>query len=345
MNERPHNERAQTLLRMLVQRYIRDGQPVGSKTLAESLALSSATIRNVLSDLETEGYLISPHTSAGRIPTEKGYRFFVNALMKASTLEEEALRQIQQEFGSKASIPQMLDKASSLLSGISQLAGIVTVPNQDKIALEHIEFLPLSGERVLVVLVTNDNEVQNKIIHTQQAFSRDALQTASNYINQNFQGQPLADIRHAITQTLQGDKQDIDDRLKNALNVVNTSFEASDKQEDFLLSGETNLFDLAQATDMSGLKQLFEAFNQKQGILHLLDQSIGAEGVQIFIGQESGFNALEGCSMVTSHYRVDGEVIGALGVIGPKRMPYQEVIPLVDVTARLLSAALSESED
>lgn len=337
------NERAQHLLKVLVERYIQDGQPVGSRSLAREagLNLSPATIRNVMADLEEMGLVASPHTSAGRIPTVKGYRFFVDSLLTVKPLQENMIRQLKADFGSQEEADELLATASKLLSSITRMAGVVTLPRRDRVSFRHIEFLSLSEGRVLVILVINEQEVHNKIIRPSKAFSTAELQQAANYLNRHFEGKDLSALRATLLKDLQETRARMNQEMLNAIEVARLAFEEKKPEAGFVLSGETNLMDFSELADMERLRQLFEAFSQKQGILHLLDQCLKAEGIQIFIGEESGFSALDNCSLVTSSYSFEDRVVGVLGVIGPTRMHYARVIPFVDVTAKLLSAALN----
>jgi heat-inducible transcriptional repressor len=341
------SERAQQLLKLLVEHYIRDGQPVGSRTLARDLGskLSAATIRNVMADLEELGFVTSPHTSAGRIPTDKGYRFFVDTLLKVQRpLDEEQIVEIQTHLGEHTDDPKALVAAASkVLSSVTQLAGLVTVPRQSHASLSQIEFMPLSDNRVLAILVVNGREVQNRILQLERYYSADELRRASNYLNQQFAGKELREVRdHLLTQlkeTRENLNQVMLDAIRLAQQVVNTP--ATSNRMEYVIAGETNLMGLAELSNVDKLRRLFEAFTQQRDILHLLDQSLRAEGVQIFIGQESGYTILDDCSIVAAPYTIDQEVVGVLGVIGPTRMAYERVIPIVDITAKLFGSALN----
>ena len=342
MTEPVINERARTLLKCLVERYIRDGQPVGSRTLSKEmgLGLSPATIRNVMSDLEEMGFIKAPHTSAGRIPTVQGYRLFVDSLLRVKPLHSKDIDKLQLGFNTGSNSDNLINSASSLLSSITQMAGVVTVPRRGQIKLRHVEFLPLGSNRVLVIIVINEQEVQNRVIHTARSFSESELQQAANYLNGEFAGQDLLTIRTDLVKTMQATREDMRNVMMTAIQMADQVLETS-KNDDFILAGQTNLMNYAEMGDLDKLKHLFEAFNTKQDILHLLDQSIHAEGIQIFIGEESGYAALGDCSVITAPYRDKDDIIGVLGVIGPTRMAYDRVIPIVDVTARLLSSVLT----
>lgn len=340
------NERAQHLLRFLVEQYIREGQPVGSRTLSREsgLSLSSATIRNVMADLEELGFVTSPHTSAGRVPTDKGYRFFVDMLLKIKPLGAEATVEIERSLMSHADDPKKLVAAASkMLSSITHLAGVVTLPRQSYTALSQIEFLSLSDNRVLAVLVTNGREVQNRILQLERHYSSEELRRAANYLNQQFAGKELNQVREhlvaQLAQTREGLNQAMLDAIHLAQQVVTPVQPAG--QMEYVIAGETNLMGFAELSNVEKLRRLFDAFTQQRDILHLLDLSLHADGVQIFIGQESGHTILDDCSVVTAPYTLDREVVGVLGVIGPTRMAYERIIPIVDVTAKLLGAALN----
>ena len=336
------NDRSQQLLKTLVERYIQDGQPVGSRVLAKDsdLKLSPATIRNVMADLEDLGLIHSPHTSAGRVPTVNGYRFFVDSLLTVKPLQKQELDRLHKGLNS-AENDDALDMASKLLSETTHMAGVVTLPRQELVCLRHIEFLPLSNARVLVIFVTNEHEVHNRVIHTAKKFSTAELQQAANYLTSLYSGHSLAVVREKVLQDMQQDQQQVNQSMLDAVSMAQLAFENDDKNEGYVLSGETNLMRFSELSDMERLKGLFDAFSQKRGIIHLLDKCIAAEGVQIYIGEESGYQAFDHCSLVTAPYSVDEEVVGVLGVIGPTRMAYEKIIPYVDVTAKLLGAALN----
>ncbi|NJA07132.1 MULTISPECIES: heat-inducible transcriptional repressor HrcA [Methylomonas] len=337
------NERSAYLLKALVERYIQDGQPVGSRVLSKDplLKLSPASIRNVMADLEEMGLIHSPHTSAGRVPTVAGYRLFVDSLLTVKPLASSDLDQLQSGLLADADkTGDVLSKASRLLSDMTHMAGVVTLPRREMVTLRHIEFLPMSSMRVLVIFVTDGEEVHNKIIHTQRQFSPAELQQAANYLNSVYAGLSLAKIREQVLREMEQDQQRVNQGMIDAVSMAQLTF-AQQPNDDYVLSGETNLMGFSELSDMDRLKQLFEAFSQKRGVIHLLDQCLLADGVQIFIGEESGYSAFDHCSLVTAPYSVNDEVVGVLGVIGPTRMAYEKVIPFVDVTAKILGAALN----
>lgn len=346
MSETPVNQRAQQVLKILVERYIADGHPIGSKTIAEeyALGLSSATIRNILADLEDAGYLISPHTSAGRIPTPQGYRLFVNNFLTAKPLEGVDLQDLKSHLNPDMAMSNLLQSASTLLSSLTQLTGVVALPRRNRIELRQVEFLPLSSNRVLVILVLNNREVQNRIIYTDRVYSASELVQAANYLNAHFIGKDLLSIRQEISTAIRQDRVNMAEVLQTAIEVADKAFDnTQESNKDCLIAGQNNLLSYSRESDLERLRVLFDAITQKQEILNLLDHALEAEGVQIFIGKESGYQAFDDCSIVTASYAVDGQLVGSLGVIGPTRMPYDRVISAVDITAKLLSAALNHN--
>lgn len=343
----PHiDERAQRLLKTLIELYIRDGQPVGSRTLSRDsgMELSPATVRNVISDLEEMGLVKSPHTSAGRMPTVQGYRLFIDTMLNVKPLDSSEVEALKKQFKPEFNSKLLLKSASTLLSDVTRLAGVVMIPKRDLQVIEHVEFLPLSDCRVLAILVLQGGEVQNRVIHTDRDYAQQELQQAANYLNSRLRGHDLTELRDTLKHELQEAQRELSNLMKLVIQMSDTVVGDSLRdQDELLVEGQTNLMGSEDLSDMEKLKQLFEAFNRKRDILHLLDRSQRAEGVQIFIGQESGYEALDNCSVVTSPYSAGGQVVGVLGVVGPTRMAYDRVIPLVDITAKLLSAALNRS--
>jgi heat-inducible transcriptional repressor len=332
--------RAQHLLKTLVERYVAEGQPVGSRVLSRhsGLDLSPATIRNVMADLEEMGLIASPHTSAGRVPTPRGYRFFVDSLMVVKPLEDDEIHRLEGEL-SVDRPQQLVNAAASLLSQLTQFAGVVATPKRREAVFRHLEFLRLSERRVLLIIVTPEGDVQNRILHTDRAYSPTQLIEATNFFNQNFAGQSLVSIRERMADELSALRDDIAGLMKAA---VDAGAGALAEGEALLVTGERNLLNAGDlSSNMQRLRRLFDLFEQKTSLLHLLDVSQRAQGVQIYIGGESGLVPLDDCSVVTASYEANGQVIGTLGVIGPTRMAYERVIPIVDVTAKLLSNALS----
>ena len=338
------NERAQSLLRVLIQRFIRDGQPVGSRTLSRDagIDLSPATIRNVMSDLEDMGLISAPHTSAGRIPTPRGYRLFVDTLIRYKPPNEGEIRKMQSQLHKQQDDPEALvSSVSNLLSNITRLAGILTLPRGQHATLRQIEFLSLSDNRVLAILVINDREVQNRIVHTDQPYTAAELQRAANFINENYAGAGLLEIRERLLADLERTRDSMNQTMHDIIAVARSAMKgAATPPAEFVVAGETNLMDFAELSDIETLRRLFDAFSKKRFMLDLLDRSINAAGVQIFIGEESGVQILDDCSVVTAPYRADDDSVGVLGVIGPTRMAYDRVVPIVDITARLLGSLL-----
>jgi heat-inducible transcriptional repressor len=345
--DEPLGERAQQLLRTLVESYIRDGQPVGSRALSREsgLQLSSATIRNVMADLEELGFVASPHTSAGRVPTDKGYRFFVDTLLHLRPLDQAATAEIRRQFEASQSnhdsASDLVTTVSQLLSSATRLAGVVTLPRPRQTAVTQIEFVALSENRVLVVLVFDDRVVQNRIIELPRHYSADELKRASAYLNEQFRGRSLREVRQEILRQLSEAHAHMNQIMVEAITVAQQVFESGEERLEYVIKGETNLMGVAELTSVEKLRRLFEAFNEKRDFLHLLDHSLKADGVQIFIGHESGYRILDDCSVVTAPYADGDSVVGVLGVIGPTRMAYERVIPIVDLTAKLLGAALN----
>ena len=339
------SERAQHLFRVLVQRYIGSGQPVGSRTLSRDsgLDLSPATVRNVMADLEDLGLLRSPHVSAGRVPTVQGYRFFVDSLLKVAPIDGDVLHHLRSQLEIKGERESLMDAATSLVSDITHMAGVVTLPKQERLILRHVEFLALSPERVLVILVVNGSDVQNRVIHLRRPYSQATLQQVGNYLNEVCAGKDLLEVRESLLAEVKEHRSSLNELMLTAVEMADKAFvRDSGNEESLLVSGQTHLMEYGELADMEKLRHLFEAFREKTELLHMLDQCLRADGVQIFIGEESGFEVLDGLSVITAPYEREGEVLGVLGVIGPTRMAYDRVIPIVDVTARLLGAALNQ---
>lgn len=338
------SERALHFLKALIERHIRDGQPVGSRTLSKDtgLDLSPATVRNVMSDLEEMGLVSSPHTSAGRVPTVSGYRLFVDSLLTVSPMADADVDVLRSSFAPDSDVKDLVDSASRLLSGMTHLAGMVMVPRYEREVFRQIEFLPLSSSRVLAILVTGDGEVHNRVIHTEQRYTPSQLVEAGNFLTELFTGQDMRKVRERLVADLKDTHERMDALMMRAAEMAQRVMEAAEHRDDLMIAGQTNLMEFEELASIERIKSLFEAFSEKRQILHLLDRCIEADGVQIFIGHESGYELLDDCSLVTTSYRVDNQILGVLGVIGPTRMDYQRVIPAVDVTARLLAAALRQ---
>lgn len=333
--------RAQTLLKALVERYIADGQPVGSRALSKisGLDLSPATIRNIMADLEEMGYVASPHTSAGRVPTPRGYRLFVDTLLTVQHLNEQGVDAERMRLAAQQ--PQkIIANAAQMLSSLTQFAGVVQSPRRESV-FQQIEFLRLSERRILLVIVDPRGDVQNRLLHTDVDYTPAQLVQSANYLNQNYAGLSFDEVRSRLAGELRQLRDDIGGLMTVA---VEAGSEAMAEGEDMVIAGERNLLSVSDlSSNMSSLRQLFEMFEQKTGLMQLLDVSSRAGGVQIFIGGESNLVPMDEMSVVTAPYEVNGRIVGTLGVIGPTRMAYERVIPIVDITAKLLSNALSHS--
>lgn len=336
--------RASNLLKTLVQMHIRNGQPVGSKTLHESsgLSVSPATIRNVMSELEDRGFLVSPHTSAGRIPTAMGYRFFVDSLLQVQPLEQAAMHTLRDELNPNRSATELLQAASNVLAQMTTQAGIVTVPRPEANQLRQVEFLPLSDNRVLVILVINEREVQNRIIQLSRPMTEAQLKSAAELVNQRFSGNDIAEVKRRLLHEMDDARSRIDDYMTAALDLANQALSTDEQGDGYMVTGEGHLLDTATAQDISKLRELFDAFECKRDLLDLLERCSRADGIQIFIGEEAGYDVFGDFSVITAPYSKGQQTLGVLGVIGPTRMAYERVIPMVDVTARMLTAALSK---
>lgn len=335
------DERSRTLLKALVEHYIADGQPVGSRSLSKfsGLDLSPATIRNIMADLEEAGFVVSPHTSAGRIPTPRGYRLFVDSLLTVQPLGAHQLGEMEDAL--HVSQPQqIIANASQLLSSLTHFAGIVMAPRRSAPKIRQIEFLSLGEKRILLIIVTADGDVQNRILMADRAYSPAELVTAANVLNTHFGGLDLEQIRTRLQVELKRLRADITPLMTAALEAGDAAL--SENATPYVISGERNLLDIEDlSSNMKRLRELFDLFEQRTSLMRLLDLSNQAEGVQIYIGGESGIAPLDECSVITAPYEVDGQVVGSVGVIGPTRMAYERIIPIVDITAKLLSSALT----
>jgi heat-inducible transcriptional repressor len=337
------SERAQSLLKVLVERYIADGQPVGSRALSRfsNLELSPATIRNVMADLEEMGFVASPHTSAGRVPTPKGYRLFVDTLLTVRPMEELDRQQLEEQL-TPDDPHRMVSAASQILSDLTHFAGIVVAPRRRGAVLRHVEFFGLSEKRVLLIMVASDGEVQNRVLVTDRTYSPSQLTEAANYINQHYAGVEFDQLRGKVRGELMDLQGDISALMRAAIEAGSAGGVRA-PGEAVVISGGRNLLEVGDlSNDMQRLRRLFDLFERKTQLLELLEQSERADGVKIFIGGESTLVPLDECSIVTAPYEVDGQVVGTVGVIGPTRMAYERVIPIVDVTAKLLSSAFSQ---
>jgi heat-inducible transcriptional repressor len=337
------DKRAHELLKTLIERYISEGHPVGSRTLSRhsGLDLSAATIRNVMADLEEMGFVTSPHTSAGRIPTPRGYRLFVDTMLTIRPLEDIAAREASEEI-QPDSPKRVIAAAAQVLSNLSTFAGVVMSPKRTQI-FKQIEFLRLSEKRILLILVSPQGDVQNRILLTSQDYTPSQLIEASNYINSHYAGLDFESVRMRLRNELDGLRADISALMSQAVQASSSTLQ--EPQDGMVISGEKKLLEVGElVSDMDKIKRLFQVFEQRTSLMQLLDISSRADGVQIFIGGESALVPLDDMAVITAPYSVDGVVVGTLGVIGPTRMAYERVIPIVDITAKLLSSALSQQD-
>ncbi len=329
------DDRSRSLMKALVERYIADGQPVGSRTLsrASGMDLSPATIRNVMSDLEELGLIVSPHTSAGRIPTARGYRLFVDTMLTAqrTRLAPQTLAADQPQ--------KVISNAANLLSSLSQFVGVVIAPKRTSV-FRHIEFLRLSEKRILVIIVSPDGDVQNRVIFTEADYTQSNLVEAANYLNANYVGMAIEQVRERLQREILTLQSEIASLMQAAVNVSSDAI--TETRDEVVISGERNLLAVSDfSSDMGHLRRAFELFEQKAQLMRLLDVAGQAEGVRIFIGGESQVVPFEDLSIVSAPYEVDGQIVGTLGVIGPTRMAYERMIQIVDITSKLVSNALS----
>jgi len=339
-------EREQHILKLLVDHYIEQGTPVGSRTISRlpGIDISAASVRNVMGDLEHMGLLKSPHTSAGRVPTSAAFRVFVDNLLEVKQPDESTVEHIRTLLDPSLNDQALVKIASNYLSGFTRMAGMVTVPRREEKPLKQVEFMPLSDKRVLVILIISDDDIQNRIIHVERDYTKDELAEFARELNAEYLGRPLVEVRDRLRQDLESTRKDMSNSMQRMIDVAGQVFgpeDADQDEESMLMAGETNLMGHADLGDVDKLRNLFDAFQQKRDIFHLLERCVSADGVQIFIGRESGYDALGECSVVTAPYEINGKLLGVLGVVGPKRMSYAQVIPVVDVTSRLLSAALN----
>jgi heat-inducible transcriptional repressor len=335
--------RARTLLKALVERYIADGQPVGSRALSKisGLDLSPATIRNIMSDLEEMGLVTSPHTSAGRVPTPRGYRIFVDTLLTVQAIDESSVESKMTSSLQTAQPHKIIANAAQMLSSLSQFAGVVLTPRRESV-FQQIEFLRLSERRILLVIVAPNGDVQNRLLLTAVDYTPAQLVQSANYINSHYGGLCFDDVRRRLQSELQQLRSEMNSLMHAAVEAGSEAM--NDNSDDMVIAGERNLLSVSDlASNMTSLRQLFDMFEQKTGLMQLLDVSSKATGVQIFIGGESNLVPMDDMSVVTAPYEVNGKIVGTLGVIGPTRMAYERVIPIVDITAKLLSSALSHN--
>ncbi len=341
-------DRASLILKQLIEYYLQDGQPVSSKILADlsPIPMSSATVRNSMAELEQMGLILAPHRSAGRIPTAQGLRYFVDHLLTPALPQQDLWYQAEQTLQPFQATNDLLKSASTLLSKLTSWVGVVTVPKTEHLILRHIEFLPLSGNQVLAILVVNDKDVQNRILLTQGTYSASQLQHAANFLNEHFRGQDLKHAQKLLLDALKADEQQMNGLLKAAVEMASLTL-ASDTppQEDIVVSGEHHLLTQVEVNSVDELQRWAATFCEKQHILHLLNECVLSDGIQIFIGEKAGHDTLAQCSLIAMRYHLHGKPVGVLGVMGPTRMQYNQVVPLVDMTAKLLSSALKSSQE
>jgi heat-inducible transcriptional repressor len=317
---------------------------VGSRTLSRDsgMNLSAATIRNVMADLESYGFVSSPHTSAGRVPTPKGYRFFIDTLLKVQPLEGAAIEQLRRELAGTEDSRALVSAASQLLSNVTQMAGVVSLHAPQASSLTHIEFLPLSERRVLAILVFDNREVQNRVVQLERQIPPEDLRRAANALNEQFRGRTVEQVRQELIDQLSEMREKLNQGMVDTISVAQQLFVDGPRRDlELVVAGETKLMGFAELSSVEKLRRLFDAFNEKREILQLLDLSLRGQGVQIFIGQESGYQIFDDCSVVAAPYGSDDGTVGVIGVIGPTRMAYERVIPVVDLTAKLLGSALN----
>ena len=328
------DKRAQSILQMLVKLHVSDGQPVGSKTLSTSseLEISPATIRNIMHDLEEAGFIASPHTSAGRVPTHKGYRFFVDSLVTVQSLDPKEIDNLKNQFN-LSNNKHLITSVANSLSDLTKFAGVVMLPKAKKVKFKHIEFLSLSEKKVLLIVVTDDGRVQNRVLYTNKSYPKNLLVESSNYFNHHFQGHTILEAKQILIKELKTLRSDIVQLMSAAIDTSSENGEL----DNMVISGQRKLLENTELSQNIGsIKKIVEVFEQRSALLDLLEKSNDAKGINIFIGEESGYQALDECSVVTAPYHADGELLGMLGVIGPTRMAYERIIPIVDITAKLL---------
>jgi len=339
------NDRSQFLFKNLMELYLNEGKPIGSTTLAKcpEVGLSSATVRNVMADLEQMGLIHSPHTSAGRIPTDKGYRLFVDSLLTYEPLSKRGEARIRQALSVSSSQDALMSNVSQTLSGITGMASLVLMPNKELGILRHIDFVALGENRVLVVLVFNDQDVQNRIIELDSPVTSEELIKIANFLNEHCVGQSLAKAKQSLMERMDKIRKTTSQFMLSVIEATDTVLgEQIEQQVPFLASGQSNLLNFQELAETDKLKSLFYAFEHHSEMLSVLDKSMSAQGVQVFIGHECGNQIYQNCSIVTTPYEVEGEVLGVLGVVGPSRMNYEKVVPKVDITAKILGSLLKK---
>ncbi len=337
------DERSQILFRQLIQSYTKDGHPVGSKSLAQQsgIDVSSATIRNIMHNLEKLGLVDSPHTSAGRVPTQAGYRFFIDSLLEVKDLGKSAEQALSDTFSVDKTSNDLIQSATGILSQMTQLTGLISVSRPARINVRHIEFMKLTERRILVIMVVNSDQVHNKVIQVDRDYTDLELTEAEKLLSQYLIGSGFGAAKKKLQQELKRHKDDVNKIMESVLDVMGSVCDDENKQDSLLTAGESNLLQFAELSDINKLRDIFDTFNEKRDLLHILDGCSDAEGVQIFIGSESGYKVLSDCTVIGAPYNLGDDVVGVLGVIGPTRIAYDKVIPAVDLTARLLSSALN----
>ena len=336
------SHRARRILSAIVDKYIQEGIPIGSKSLslADNIGLSPASIRNVMSDLEELGFIASPYTSSGRVPTSKGYRFFIDSLLKLQPVEATELERIKKRVNlHESNSRELAISVSNTLSAITKLAGIVTIPKQQVTRLKEIDFIQLSEKRILAIIVMNETEVENRILQMKRDYSKDELKQASNYLNTHYKGRSLSYIKKHLINELMQTKDSVNSLMSDLIDIADQVLDF-DESDEYIVAGQRRLMDFHELSDIKKLRQLFDAFKEKQQLLELLDKSMSTNGIQIFIGEESGYQMFDNCTLITTPYTTEDGAIGVLGVIGPTRIAYQKVIPIVDITAKLLGKSL-----
>ena len=336
------SHRARRILSAIIDKYIEEGIPIGSKSLslADNIGLSPASIRNVMSDLEELGFIASPYTSSGRVPTSKGYRFFIDSLLKLQPVEATELERIKKRVNlHESNSRELAISVSNTLSAITKLAGIVTIPKQQVTRLKEIDFIQLSEKRILAIIVMNETEVENRILQMKRDYSKDELKQASNYLNTHYEGRSLSYIKKHLINELMQTNESVNSSMSDLIDIADQVLDFT-KSDEYIVAGQRRLMDFHELSDIKKLRQLFDAFKEKQQLLELLDKSMSTDGIQIFIGEESGYQMFDNCTLITTPYTTEDGAIGVLGVIGPTRIAYQKVIPIVEITAKLLGKSL-----
>ncbi|WP_319381447.1 heat-inducible transcriptional repressor HrcA [Thiomicrorhabdus sp.] len=339
------NDRYQLLFRNLMGLYLNEGKPVGSTALARlpEVGLSSATVRNVMADLEQMGLIRSPHTSAGRVPTQKGYRFFVDSIATFKLPSEGYEASVRSALENDLNQDALLQSASRVLSGMTGMASLVLMPKKESEILKYIDFVPLSESRVLVLLVFNDRDAQNRIVELDRPFKPEELLKVSRFLNEHCSGKTLEQAREFLVSRMAQIRESANEQMLSVISATDRVLQNQSQQTlPFLVTGKTKLLNYQELADSERLKALFQAFDQHNNMLNLLDKSMQAKGVQVFIGNECGSDIYRDCSIITRPYEIDGETLGVLGVVGPSRMDYQKVVPKVDVTAKILESLLKK---